>query len=368
MEPSGSGCPGGASRPPPPPCRPRRPPRRWPSRSGIGPDRHGRPARPSRSKAAPSSPTSTQARSNRSGRWKRSSVSVTSRIPVRRDRSGFALRSGPRCTTRRLEHEAERAIRRPRCDVAAVVFDSAPLGVPDGVDECGQCGTRFDEPEPARRIEVEALDKPGGSAAKLGRQRGKHLEPRGGDHRAETELGGRPRQAGQEERLCLVGRQAGEARPVPVDEADPAVGPPLGIDRHAGLGERLDVAMDGADRKPPARRPARQRSAGRAPGGGAGARRAATRASCEIVPENMPNHVRFCAWSVFVRARAQARHETKRSALDLEVVDALDRNPDNLTRDYLGAVVPRRRAPLQRPLQALRGLDDLHSRPRRRSP
>ena len=86
-----------------------------------------------------------------------------------------------------------------------------------------------------------------GPGAQLGRQRGHDLEPGGGDDRPEAELRGGARQARQEHRLGLVGGQARQARPVAVDEADAAVRAALGVDRDAGLGERLDVAVDRPD-------------------------------------------------------------------------------------------------------------------------
>ena len=102
--------------------------------------------------------------------------------------------------------------------------------------------------EPARRVEVEALGDPAGPRPELRRQGGHDLEPGGRDDRPEPELRGRPRQPAQEDRLGLVGGQAGQPRPVAVDEADAAVRPALGVDRDAGLGERLDVAVDRPDR------------------------------------------------------------------------------------------------------------------------
>jgi hypothetical protein len=78
--------------------------------------------------------------------------------------------------------------------------------------------------------------------------RGSPFQARSSDDRAQAELRRWSRQPGQEERLGLLGGQAGEASPVPVHEADAARGTALGVDRDAGLGERLDVPVDRPDR------------------------------------------------------------------------------------------------------------------------
>ena len=98
---------------------------------------------------------------------------------------------------------------------------------------------------PADGIEVEALHQARCPGPQLGRQRGQDLQPRGGYDRAEAELGSRSGDARQEERLRLVRSHPRQPRPVAVDQADSTVRTALGVDRHAGGGQRLDVAMDG---------------------------------------------------------------------------------------------------------------------------
>ena len=95
---------------------------------------------------------------------------------------------------------------------------------------------------------MEALHQARGAGAQLERQRRQHLQPGSGHHRAQPELRGGARQTRQEERLGLLGGQAGEAGAIAVDEADPAVGSALGVDGHPGFGQGLDVAMDRPDR------------------------------------------------------------------------------------------------------------------------
>ena len=106
---------------------------------------------------------------------------------------------------------------------------------------------RFCELEPARGIQVEALRHAPRARSEL-RWQGRHDLELGRCHdRSKPERRGRARQAPQEHRLGLVGRQAGQTRPVAVNEADTAVRASLGVDRDARLGERLDVAVDRPD-------------------------------------------------------------------------------------------------------------------------
>ena len=109
-------------------------------------------------------------------------------------------------------------------------------------------GDRFAGLEPARRIEMEALDESRGARPELGRERGEDLQPGGRDDRPEPELGRGSGQPRQEERLGLVGGHPGQPGPVAIHQADPAVRPAFGIDRDPSLAERLDVAMDRPDR------------------------------------------------------------------------------------------------------------------------
>src|SRR4029079_12099444 len=70
----------------------------------------------------------------------------------------------------------------------------------------------------------------------------------GRDDRAQPELGGGSGQARQEQGFGLLGSHAGQARPIPVDEADAAGRATLGVDRDPRRTELLDVAVDRPDR------------------------------------------------------------------------------------------------------------------------
>src|SRR4051812_34073538 len=102
--------------------------------------------------------------------------------------------------------------------------------------------------EPSGGIEVEPLDQPRRAGPKLRWESGHHLELRSGHDRAESQLRGWPRQPGQEQRLGLVRGHPGEARPIAVDEADPAERTALSEDGHARGAQLLDVPVDGPDR------------------------------------------------------------------------------------------------------------------------
>ena len=53
---------------------------------------------------------------------------------------------------------------------------------------------------------------------------------------------------GQEHRLGLVGGHAGQPRAIAVDEADAAMRAAIGVQRHAGLAQRIDVPVHRPDR------------------------------------------------------------------------------------------------------------------------
>ena len=145
-------------------------------------------------------------------------------------------------------------------------------------DRAPRWGTGWLRPEPVAGVEVEALDQARRPRPQLGWQRGEDLELGGRDDGPEAELGGRPGQPGQEQRLGLLAGHPGQPRPVAVDQPDAAVDAALGVDRHARRAERLDVAMDGPFGDLELARRARRRSAGRAPGGAAAATRDGRRA------------------------------------------------------------------------------------------
>ena len=122
-----------------------------------------------------------------------------------------------------------------------------PPLAPRALGQRRQVRDRLAGREPAGGIEVEPLDQARRARPQLRRQRRHDLELGGGDHGPEPELRGRTRQARQEERLRLVRGHPGEARPVSVDEADPAMRPPIGVDRDARGAQGVDVAMDASD-------------------------------------------------------------------------------------------------------------------------
>ena len=97
-------------------------------------------------------------------------------------------------------------------------------------------------------VEVEALAQPGGLRA-LGRsQRREQLQLRTRRVVSDSQRGRGLGDADHEQRGGLGLRQAGEPGAVAVDQAEAAGAALLGVDRHTGGRERLDVAVDGAQR------------------------------------------------------------------------------------------------------------------------
>ena len=101
--------------------------------------------------------------------------------------------------------------------------------------------------EPAAGVEVEEALRARRPFLELGRERREHLQARGRELAAESQLDGRPLHPGREQRLGLVPRQPGEARPIAAREPVAPRRAAHGRHRDSGGGERLDVAVDGAD-------------------------------------------------------------------------------------------------------------------------
>ena len=147
-----------------------------------------------------------------------------------------------------LEHEAERteAPRHGACGAAIGDLDGG-FG-PHRIGQRRQQARLVGALEPVDRVEMEALrDLLRAEAAALG-QGGRELELRRQELVGEAELRRGARQARQEQRLGLVLGEAGELGAKAVEQLEAAARPAIGIDRHAGGAELLDVAIDGADR------------------------------------------------------------------------------------------------------------------------
>ncbi len=103
-------------------------------------------------------------------------------------------------------------------------------------------------PEPRRGVQVEALAHPPRLPGQSTRQGRLDLQLGTGQHRAEPQIPGRPRQPRQDQRTGLRVRQPGQPGPVALHQAVAALGPAVGPHRHPGGAERVDVPVDGADR------------------------------------------------------------------------------------------------------------------------
>ena len=107
---------------------------------------------------------------------------------------------------------------------------------------------RVDRSEPAGRIEMESLGDARCSRTELRRKGRQHLELGCAHHGAKSELCSWAGQARHEQRLRLVRREAGQPRPIAVDQTHSAAGTSLGVDRHAGLAQGVDVAVNRPNR------------------------------------------------------------------------------------------------------------------------
>ena len=91
---------------------------------------------------------------------------------------------------------------------------------------------------------MEPLHDARSASTQLRRQRGQDFEACRRHHGSQPELGRWAWQTTEEERLRLLGRHAGQPRTVPIHEPHAAGWPTLRVDRHAGGGERVDIAED----------------------------------------------------------------------------------------------------------------------------
>jgi len=120
--------------------------------------------------------------------------------------------------------------------------------MPDRARDGGQQRDLIRGGVPAGRVQVEPGLDPPGLLAQPGRERRQQFELGRREHRAQAQLGGGPGQAGQEQRLGLIGIQPGQPGAVAVEELVAAAVPGVSVQRDAGLVQRLHVAVHGADR------------------------------------------------------------------------------------------------------------------------
>jgi len=147
-----------------------------------------------------------------------------------------------------LEHEAERVEVAGRGRLRARV----PVAHPDA-PVVPHRGGDFDEvrlvattAEPARRVEVEPISRERRAFRQLFWQGRQQLQLGGTQHGAEAELTHRPGHTGCEQRLRLLGGQAGQTGSITLEELAPTVRSGLGVDGHTRRAQRLEVAVDRA--------------------------------------------------------------------------------------------------------------------------
>src|SRR5580765_225824 len=147
-----------------------------------------------------------------------------------------------------LEHEAERIERALHDPASLPVARPQPPPLPGRGCDRREVRDGVLGPEPAAGVQMEVPLRATRPLLQVRRQRGQDLETGVREHTAEAELCRRRRR--DEQRLRLLGREPGELRPVPAGEPIAPCGPTQRLDRNAGGSERLDVAMNRADRDP----------------------------------------------------------------------------------------------------------------------
>lgn len=149
----------------------------------------------------------------------------------------------------RLEHQAVRRepSRHPH-PAPPLVPHLEDLLVPYRLRDLVEVVRPFDVLEPPGDVQVEALPDPAGPVPELRRERRHQLQLRRREDTAEPELGGGVRRSREEQRLGLVGGEAGEPGAVPAEQAVSAGRATISVDRDARRGQRLDVAVDRPDR------------------------------------------------------------------------------------------------------------------------
>jgi hypothetical protein len=95
---------------------------------------------------------------------------------------------------------------------------------------------------------VEPVADPRRPLARGRRDGREQLEPRGRERFREAEVGRRPRQPGEQERLGLAGREPGQPGAVAVEQPEAAPGARVAVDRDAGRAQGVDVPVDRAHR------------------------------------------------------------------------------------------------------------------------
>ncbi len=147
-----------------------------------------------------------------------------------------------------LEHEPERRDRPVDLSGPALIPPRELALLPDRLGDQRQERQIVLVVIPAGRVEMEPRPDPLGPVPQRLGQRCQQLEL-GRRHRlAQAEVGGDVRRPGQEQRVGLVRRQAGQPRPVTVEQPKTTVRTPVRHDRDAGQAEGIDVAVDGTDR------------------------------------------------------------------------------------------------------------------------
>ena len=147
-----------------------------------------------------------------------------------------------------LEHEAER-LNHPVADfLPALVAQRKPGLAPHRLGDDFQEFRLVAGLEPAARIEVEARTHPPRLGLPVGGQRGEQLQLGSGRLVPQAEIAGGAGQAGKEQRSRLGCGEPIEAGLPAIEEGKATIASGLGINRHAGGAQLVDVPVDSSDR------------------------------------------------------------------------------------------------------------------------
>ena len=95
---------------------------------------------------------------------------------------------------------------------------------------------------------MEALADPPRPRPQLGGKSRQQLKLRRGEDGAQAQLRGGTWHARKEDRARFVGGEAGQPGPIAIDELIATGWPAVAVQRHASLCQRVDVAVNGAQR------------------------------------------------------------------------------------------------------------------------
>jgi hypothetical protein len=147
-----------------------------------------------------------------------------------------------------LQHEPQRLDLSRHDTGRALVADLHASLIPHRIGDRGQKPRVIGAAEPADGVEMKSRCEPVGGVLRALRQRSGQFQLRRRQQIGEPKFSRRSRQSGEKECRGFGRRQTGELGAIPVEELEPAIGTPIGIDRYICRAQLVDVAIDRANR------------------------------------------------------------------------------------------------------------------------